>query len=150
MRLTAFVIALSCVAGSIVESSAKASPTAADVTTELSRRSGIPEAELSGLLADCDANQQSMNLCAHRDLVASELSLKESVRAKLEQFPMCKSAIETRLARFEKNRDAGCTRSAEKAYGKGSMQPLARAQCAKAETDRMSEQLSRYPGCRSR
>ena len=54
--------AASADAGSPAGTHRESSPS--EVLAELSRRSGMPEAELRMLIADCSANQQSMYFCA--------------------------------------------------------------------------------------
>ena len=124
-------------------------PVTDKVTAELSRRTGIPEAELFSYLSDCDASQQSMNLCAFRDFVAADLALQDQVSAKIAKYPNCKTVLENKTARFEKDRDAGCEQSASKEYGNASMKPLAQAQCATFETKKMNKAISKFHGCHS-
>jgi Lysozyme inhibitor LprI len=109
-------------------------PPAGDVVTELSHRSNLPEADLQQSLANCDANQMNTNLCAYRDQVAADLTLKHVIAGKQTQHA---DAINEKIAKWEKKRDAACAKSAAREFGEGSMKPTALATCVAAETKKM-------------
>ncbi|WP_052135311.1 lysozyme inhibitor LprI family protein [Collimonas arenae] len=112
-------------ASSLVSAAPRYVPAEGDVLVELSHRSNLPEADLKQSLANCDANQTNTNLCAYRDQVAADLTLKHAV------------------AEWEKARDAGCAKSAEREYGGGSLKPTAQAMCVTAETKKMIQRVER-------
>jgi uncharacterized protein YecT (DUF1311 family) len=125
-------------------------PDAATIMADLSQRTGIPEDILAASLSNCDANQLNMNLCAQRDFVSADLSLKQLLRDKSDLYPTCMSSLQNRIARFEENRARGCGRSAKKNYNNGSMQPMAQSLCATNETKKMIKKLNDFHGCRAR
>lgn len=103
----------------------------------LSQRSGLPIKEITALLADCDANQTSMNFCAWRDQIMAEQELEHLIAQKSAGSDRCKLKIEHKINAWKKHRDSSCRRSAEKEWGSGSMLPTAIAICITAETKRM-------------
>ena len=103
----------------------KYAPPAEEVLTELSSRSKIPVSELKQSIADCNANQQAMNLCAFRDAVAADLMLKHA------------------FAEWEKSRDALCEKTAQHEWRGGSMKPAARADCVATETNKMIRHIEK-------
>ncbi|KWE77845.1 hypothetical protein WL78_03560 [Burkholderia ubonensis] len=109
---------------------------------EISARSGLPASEVSALLADCDSNQTSMNFCAWRDQIVAERELQQVVDRQVSEHPERKAALEAKIAKWKKARDASCERSARKEWGEGSMRPAAQAICATASTKKMTKRLS--------
>jgi len=122
---------------SLTNASSRYTPPAGEVLSELSRRSGLPEAVLQQNLANCDTNQTNMNFCSYRDQVAADLTLKHEIFVKTKQLPKRTDAINKRIAKWEKSRDASCEKSAEQEFGGGSMKPTAFAVCMTLETKRM-------------
>ncbi|KVW21478.1 hypothetical protein WK94_16775 [Burkholderia ubonensis] len=109
---------------------------------EISARSGLPASEVSALLADCDSNQTSMNFCAWRDQIVAERELQQVVDKQISEHPDRKAALEARIAKWKRARDASCEKSARKEWGEGSMRPAAQAICATASTKKMTKRLS--------
>lgn len=132
MKKILFIVLL--MTASAANASADYVPPAGDVLTELSRRSNLPEADLQQSLANCDADQMSTNLCAYRDQVAADLTLKHVIADKQAQRA---DAINEKIAKWEKKRDAACAKSAAREFGEGSMKPTAQAICVTAETKKM-------------
>lgn len=123
-----------------------AQPTPAE---EISVRSGLPASEVEDLLADCDANQMSMNFCGWRDQVVAERALQAAVERRIARRPASKSALEARIAKWKKARDASCEKSARKEWGNGSMRPAAQTSCATVATKQMTRKLlTEAPGLR--
>ena len=122
----------------------------AAVLGELSQRSGLPDIELSNLLADCNANQQSMYFCAWRDQIAADRAFGRILADKQQKMPQCKTSIESKVASWTRSRDQSCDKSATKEWGGGSMKPTAQALCVTAETVRMTKRLERMNGCKFR
>ena len=121
----------------MASASASYVPPAGEVLTELARRSNLPEADLRQSLANCDANQTNINLCAYRDQVAADLTLKHAIADKEAQRHQRTDAINAKIAKWEKSRDASCAKYAEREFGDGSMKPTAQAMCVAAETKKM-------------
>lgn len=119
------------------------------VLTELSRRSGLPASQLEIFLADCDANQQSMYFCAYRDLVRSELGLKDVIETKKRSLNSCASAVEQRASERIQKRNSDCEQSAKNEWGGGSMEATARAICMVKQTDQIADQLKKTERCSS-
>jgi hypothetical protein len=107
----------------------------------LSARSGLPKNNVSALLADCGANQTSINFCAWRDQIIAEQDLQHSVAKQEAAAPNCKAALDKKLAIWKKNRDLICRKSARNEWGSGSMQATAQAICATVETKRMTHEM---------
>jgi len=117
------------------------------VLSELSQRSSLPEAELNKLLADCNANQQSMYFCAWRDQIAAVRTFEQALNDKQQKLSQCKTSLETKVASWMKSRDQSCEKSATQEWGEGSMKPTAQAICVTAETMRMTKKLENMAGC---
>jgi uncharacterized protein YecT (DUF1311 family) len=122
-------------------------PAQEEVLKELSKRSGLPESDLQAILSDCQADQQSMYFCAYRDLVAADIELKHAVIEKEKAFPSCKSSIDAKIAKWERARDLGCEKSANKQYGEGSLKPTAEAMCSTFETEKMTKRIQNMQRC---
>ncbi|KVZ03397.1 lysozyme inhibitor LprI family protein [Burkholderia stagnalis] len=133
MRKLAFGLLL------LASANAFAEQTPAD---EISARSGLPASEVNALLADCDSDQTSMNFCAWRDQLVAERELQQVVDRQISEHPERKAALEAKVAKWKKARDASCERSARKEWGDGSMRPAALAICAAASTKDMTKKLS--------
>ncbi|MDW9241404.1 hypothetical protein C7S16_1700 [Burkholderia thailandensis] len=112
---------------------------------EISARSGLPASEVSALLADCDSNQTSMNFCAWRDRIVAERELQQVVDRQVSEHPDRKSALEAKIAKWKKARDASCEKAARKEWGDGSMRPTAQTVCQTESTKKMTKKLSATP-----
>jgi uncharacterized protein YecT (DUF1311 family) len=117
------------------------------VLGELSQRSGLPEAELNSLLADCNANQQSIYFCAWRDQIAADKAFGRALSDKQQKNLQCKTSMETKVANWKKSRDLSCEKSATQEWGEGSMKPTAQAICVTVETVRMTKRLEHMKEC---
>lgn len=118
-----------------------------DPVSELSQRSGLPASEVSALLAHCDANQTSMNVCAWRDQLVAEQALRQAVEQAGGASPGCRKALEARMAAWAKRRDTSCQRSADRRWSDGSLRPAATALCAAQATKHMTAAV-RKKACR--
>ncbi|KVC62244.1 hypothetical protein WI72_10675 [Burkholderia ubonensis] len=123
----------------VASATAFAEQTPAD---EISARSGLPASEVGALLADCESNQTSMNFCAWRDQIVAERELQHVVDRQASEHPERKAALDAKIAKWKKARDASCEKSARKEWGEGSMRPAAQAICATASTKKMTKRLS--------
>ncbi|MGU7779695.1 lysozyme inhibitor LprI family protein [Burkholderia sp. PU8-34] len=132
MRKIAFVLILVASANVFAEQSP---------ADEISARSGLPASEVNALLADCDSNQTSMNFCAWRDRIIAERALQQVVDKQVSEHPEQKAALEARIAKWKKARDASCEKSARKEWGDGSMRPAAQATCQTESTKKMTKKL---------
>ncbi len=122
----------------------------AAVISELSQRSGLQDAELSGLLANCNANQQSMYFCAWRDQISADRAFSRTLVNKLKKMPQCKAPIEHKIASWKQSRDQSCDNSTTKEWGEGSMKATAQAICVTAETKQMIKRLEHMKRCNLR
>ncbi|MFM0094169.1 DUF1311 domain-containing protein [Paraburkholderia nemoris] len=138
MKRALFVLALAC------SPAFAAAPDPADV---ISQQSGLPASEVQGMLANCDANQMSLNFCAWRDRVVAEQKLQDVVGDKSAKFPNCKARLEKKIAAWKKRRDASCKKSVEAKNGGGSIVPMEIAACQAAETDRMTKVIASIRRC---
>ena len=148
-RVVTLLLGLLAIAGAAASSSspAKYQPSPEEVLAALAYRSGLTEDALRGPLSNCDASQSAMNICAYRDAVAADLVLQHAVANKSEQLPACKDRLEARIARWAIERDRGCKRSAAKAYGGGSLEPMAMSMCVQHENERMAMKIERQRSC---
>lgn len=147
-RLLIALLAVAVVSGASAGAAAKYEPDSQEVLAALAKRSGLPEDELRGLLSRCEESQSAMNICAHRDVVVADLTLKHAVAAKVRQLPTCKESLEARIARWEAARDRGCKRGAVKDYGAGSLEPTAESMCLVHETVQMTKRVERQRDCK--
>ena len=116
------------------------------VVEELSRRSRIPTSELKQLLTNCDHTQLSMNICAFRDFVATDLELDAALEAKRESVVrQCRADIDRTQAAWETERDRDCNKETEADEG-GSMRPMLISAC---KTTATRERLLRVKAIRS-
>jgi len=154
MMRTLLTIILCCATASTIAANVQGvSPDAqerAAVFGELSQRSGLPDIELSSLLSDCNANQQSMYFCAWRDQIAADRVFGRVLAEKHQKMPQCKTSIQSKVASWARSRDKSCDQSATKEWGEGSMKPTAQVLCVTAETMRMTKRLERMNGCKLR
>jgi uncharacterized protein YecT (DUF1311 family) len=118
------------------------------VRGELSQRSGLPAAELNNLLANCDANQQSMYFCAWRDQIAAEQEFGRILAEKEEKSPQCKEVLARKAEAWLRSRNRSCEKSATQEWGTGSMKPTAQALCAAVATKKMTAQLESHNFCK--
>nr|WP_232466020.1 lysozyme inhibitor LprI family protein [Burkholderia ubonensis] len=88
---------------------------------EISARSGPPASEVSELLADCDSNQTSMNFCAWSDQIVTERELQQVVDQQISEHPEHKAALDAKVAKWKKARDASCEKSARQEWRDRSM-----------------------------
>jgi len=118
----------------------------ASVVEELSRRSRIPTSELKELLANCDRTQVSMNICAFRDFVATDLELDAALEAKRKSMPrQCQAEMDRTQAAWETERDRACDEETEADEG-GSMRPMLISSC---KTTAARERIPRVKSMRS-
>ncbi|UKE76543.1 lysozyme inhibitor LprI family protein [Xanthomonas graminis] len=103
------------------------------IVAELSSRSRIPPTELQQLLNDCDRTQLSMNICAFRDFVASDLDLDAALKDKRESLPQCRAQIDGAQVAWEAERDKECNEETAPEEG-GSMRPMLISACKTAAT----------------
>jgi uncharacterized protein YecT (DUF1311 family) len=104
-------------------------PDQAKVVEELSARSRIPTSELRQLLDDCERTQLSMNICAFRNFVASDLELDAALKARRESASQqCRDDMDRAHAAWEAERDRACYEETEVDEG-GSMRPMLISAC---------------------
>jgi hypothetical protein len=120
------------------------------VLAELATRSSLPEASLRGLLSNCNANQQSENLCAWRDQIVAQRAFRAAVAGKAQELSACKADIEHRAAGWERRRDRSCARQAQKQYAGGSLRPTAQAVCLTQQTRKLTARIETIHACPSR
>lgn len=118
-----------------------------DPADVISRQSGLPASEVQGMLANCDANQVSLNFCAWRDRVVAEQKLQDIVDDRAAKSPGCKARLDSKIAAWKKRRDVSCKKSAEAENGGGSIVPMEIAACQAAETDRMAKAIASARRC---
>jgi len=109
-------------------------PDPSTVVEELSARSRIPTSELQSLLDDCSSTQLSMNICAFRDFVASDLELDAVFKARRESATtQCRAEMDRVHAVWEAEREKACKEETEAEEG-GSMRPMLISACKTEST----------------
>lgn len=104
-------------------------PDPSAVVEELSARSRIPASELQSLLDDCERTQLSMNICAFRDFVASDLELDAVFKARRgSATTQCRAEMDRVHAVWEAEREKACKEETEAEEG-GSMRPMLISAC---------------------
>ncbi|MDR0781466.1 MAG: lysozyme inhibitor LprI family protein [Pseudomonadales bacterium] len=132
------------------EHTAADTQSAAAALDELAQKSGLPAVELDALLADCDANQQSLYFCAWRDQIAAEQVLRRALAEQAQSLPQCRDTVAAEIASWMQARDQSCASSALEQWGEGSMRATAQALCVTAATAQMTQQLAQMQDCGSR
>ncbi|PMS15825.1 hypothetical protein C0Z18_25440 [Trinickia dabaoshanensis] len=112
------------------------------LTDELAKRTGVSPEQVTALLANCDANRNSMKLCAWRDELAAERTLSRLIDEKRAASPKCGAVLEQKVAAWQRRRDETCRQSAQRQWTDGSMQSAALAMCTTDRTKQMMQTLS--------
>lgn len=119
-----------------------------DVLDELARRSGLPKNELQDYLANCDNSQTSMNLCAYRDFVSEDMSMKATLDETLQALPTsCQPALKKKQSSWERKRKRFCEADADKQAKGGSMRPMALALCLSSFTHARTTEIKKISDC---
>ena len=136
------------VAGSVLAAEpADLSPT--DPAAELAKQSGLPLEEISRLLKDCDADQQSMNFCAWRDQTQAEDMIRLSVAHLQTKLPSYHDCISAKAAQTVQHIKRKCTTDAHRDYAGGSVETYQRTQCIASSEAAYARSLERMTSCRS-
>jgi hypothetical protein len=122
-------------------------PSNADVLAELSRRSELSEEQLQSRLRNCRADRQSGYLCAYREAVAADLSLRYAVAAKTRETPSCEAPLARAVAKFQQSRMKECKESAADLLSEASIEPITQARCIARTTNAMVEEVRRGTQC---
>lgn len=125
-------------------------PDQSRVVEELSVRSRIPTSELRKLLDDCERTQLSVNICALKNFVASELELESALDAKRESASQqCRVDMDRAHAAWKEGRDKACFEETEMDKG-GSMWPMLISGCKTAATQARILLLREMDSCPER
>lgn len=119
-----------------------------DAIKTLLALSKLPEAELNEMLADCNADQQSMYFCAWRDKIVAERSLDRVAAERKAAMPACSAAVDEWIRLESVRRDKTCTKQASTNFGGGSLEPTARMTCTKDATNNLRKKLAEIDDCR--
>jgi hypothetical protein len=109
---------------------------------ELAKRTGVSPTQVTALLADCNANRDSIKLCAWRDELAAERTLTRLLDEKRAAFPKCGAVLAQKVAAWQRRRDETCRQSAQRQWTDGSMQSAALAVCTTDRTKQIMQSLS--------
>lgn len=137
----AAALALCCAA-------AVAQPAPKSAVPELSAASGLPEAEITTLLADCAANQQAQYFCAWRDRLEAEHKLDATLRQRSQDSPECGKRLAGEAPRWKRQVQRHCHGTAAKAWGGGSMQRTAELACVATAFEHAAAELPSGKSCR--
>ena len=127
---------------------AVAQPAPKSAVPELSAASGLPEAEITTLLADCAANQQALHFCAWRDRLDAEHKLDGALSQRSQASPECGKRLAGEAPRWKRQVQRHCQGAAAKAWGGGSMQRTAELACAAAAFEHAATDLPSGKSCR--
>lgn len=119
-----------------------------DAVKTLLALSKLPEAELNEMLADCNADQQSMYFCAWRDKIVAEQSLDRVAAEKKTAMPACAAAVDEWIRLESVRRDKACAERARTSFGGGSLEATARMTCTTDATSGLRNKLTRVDDCR--
>ena len=86
------------------------------------------------------------NFCAWRDQIVAERELQQVVEQQESAHPERKTALDARIAKWKRARDASCEKSSRKEWDGGSMRPAAQAICVTAATKKMTKRRSAMGG----
>jgi hypothetical protein len=137
----ATALALCCTA-------AGAQPAPSSTVPELSAASGLPEAEITALLADCAANQQAQHFCVWRDRLEGEHKLDAALSQRSQASPECGKRLAGESLRWKRQVQRHCQGTAAKAWGGGSMQRTAELACAATAYEHAAAELPSGKSCR--
>lgn len=140
-----FLFSLPGVAGACPSHSDLRARAAAVVALE--RASGLPAAEISRLLADCEGSQQSMYFCAWRDQLEADRRLDHALSGKISRHPQCKASLENQFGTWQRRRAQRCRADAAEQHGGGSLQRTAELVCLRAAADAASSAIKHAPPC---
>ena len=118
-------------------------PQTTGVVTELSKQTGISVKDLNNLLSHCESTQLSMDICAHRDLVAADMRMQrilQKISSSLNQSR--RQALVKAQASWLSQAKAKCNMVVNREVGQGSMGQLVYGECMTAETQERTTQLS--------
>jgi hypothetical protein len=127
---------------------AGAQPVARSAVQELHAASGLPEAEITALLADCAANQQAQCFCAWRDRLEAEHKLNAALSQRSLASPECGKRLAGEAPPWKREVQRHCRGTASKAWGGGSMQRTAELACAASAFERAAAELPSDKSCR--
>jgi hypothetical protein len=137
----AAALALCCAA-------ACAQPAPKSAIPELSAASGLPEAEITALLADCAASQEAQYFCAWRDRLEAEHKLDAALNQRSPASPECGKRLAGEAHRWKRQVQRHCQGAAAKAWAGGSMQRTAELACAESAFERAAAELPSGKSCR--
>jgi hypothetical protein len=125
-----------------------AQPVPTSAVPELSAASGLPESEITALLADCAANQQAQYFCAWRDRLEAEHKLDAALSQRSQASPECGKRLAGEAPRWKSQVQRHCQATAAKAWGGGSMQRTAELACAANAFEHAAAELPSEKSCR--
>lgn len=118
-----------------------------DIST-LSAASGLPEAEVAALLADCAANQQAQYFCSWRDQLEAERSLDAALAWRAQASPDCGRRLAHEAPRWKQQVQRRCQTAAAREWGGGSLQRTAEGACAAKAFDAAASAVAAGTACR--
>jgi uncharacterized protein YecT (DUF1311 family) len=122
---------------------------AADETlTELERRTGLGPGQLREILANCRGPQPNQNICALRDSVVVDATMRSVVAQTLRSLSdTCKTMLQQRQMMWEAARDRYCKDEAGAGAPGGSTNDAIYTACHTAYTRERIAQLKTVTGC---
>lgn len=119
-----------------------------EVFSELSRRSGISESELTELFRDNADTQWALNMGWFGSFIAVDLKLKKMLAKRVATMPGCRASLEASHAEWERSRDKDCKRAADDEAEGGSMVPMLIAMCQADATKKRIVYLKTLKTCK--
>jgi hypothetical protein len=150
--MTRFLAPLARLAGlaglALCGSAAVVQASPASVIPSISAASGLPEAEIAALLADCAANQQAAYFCAWREQLQAERSLDAALAQRSQASPDCGKRLASEATHWKTQVQRRCRRSAEREWDGGSAQRRAELACTANRFDSAASAVATGTACR--
>ncbi len=123
---------------------------AEDTLSELERRTSLSGHQLREALADCHGPQPNPNICALRDSLVLDATLRSVVAQTLHSLPdTCKTTLRQTQLAWETARDRYCEDRASRDAPSGPARDALHLACHKAYTRERIVQLKTVTGCES-
>lgn len=122
---------------------------AVDAKAALSSASGLPEADVAAMLADCSASQQAQTFCAWRDQLMAERVLDVAIADARATSASCSRRLGADAKGWKALVQKRCRRNAAGEWSGGSMQRAAELACVATAYEEAAARLSSPGGgCR--
>ena len=123
---------------------------AEDTLSELERRTGLSGDQLSEILADCHGPQPNANICALRDSILVDATMRSVIAQTLRSLPdTCKTTLRQTQLGWQEARDRYCEDEASGDAPPGPTRDAIHMSCHNAYARERIAQLKTVTGCDS-